>query len=594
MSNRYPGIFNQRYGGSSGGGGGGGVTSVNGDSGPAVVLDTDDIAQGVTNLYFSNELVDDRVAALLVAGTNITLSYNDVGNSLTVNAIPSGATTQVQYNNAGAFGASANFTWDNTNGNLRVDATGTNNFNYILGLSGFTNPYTGFPTGSNGFVGNVSVTGGGIAAGGFSNNTSVNPFIFDGYYTGTGDSTTVANVMFRAFKNNGSNVRTGIASTALAFQFRNNATSLISVLGDGKVGFGGIVAPTSAVHLQTAAGDFMNDHTGASNAGSYLLKNNSGHIALFGQTGSTFATSVWGVGGLTSGARAYIGTNTGDTPLEFGTNNRFGMILTGGTNQRLGIGLTAPNNKVEIDNTTANTSGLRFTRLTSASPTGSGGAIGVNASGDVVRVASGVTGAGGSDTQVQYNVGGAFAGATRAAIQSEILFIKPYNLTSIFPVGGVVKELVTPYTYAGGTGNPEMMFGVTIDGDTLRFTGDKLHFYASGFFKSTGSQMRIYLEYNSNIIWDSNNCPNVIQANYDGGWWFEGCILVSNSDEITTAGHLNTECDKGFPVKNGRTVLPSAGLTGTNNLRLYGYSTADAVGDLGLDICYYEFKPSTQ
>src|SRR5262249_17259419 len=33
-----------------------------------------------------NEAVDDRVAALLVAGTHITLTYNDVSNTLTVDA----------------------------------------------------------------------------------------------------------------------------------------------------------------------------------------------------------------------------------------------------------------------------------------------------------------------------------------------------------------------------------------------------------------------------------------------------------------------------------------------------------------------------
>lgn len=36
------------------------------------------------------EVIDDRVAALLVAGTNVTLSYNDAGNALTINATPGG------------------------------------------------------------------------------------------------------------------------------------------------------------------------------------------------------------------------------------------------------------------------------------------------------------------------------------------------------------------------------------------------------------------------------------------------------------------------------------------------------------------------
>lgn len=52
-------------------------------------FDTDDLAEGSTNLYFTNERVDDRVAALLAAGTGITLSYNDPANTLTItNASP--------------------------------------------------------------------------------------------------------------------------------------------------------------------------------------------------------------------------------------------------------------------------------------------------------------------------------------------------------------------------------------------------------------------------------------------------------------------------------------------------------------------------
>jgi hypothetical protein len=50
---------------------------------------TSDLAEG-TNLYFTNERVDDRVAALLVAGSNITLSYNDVANTLTISSFTNG------------------------------------------------------------------------------------------------------------------------------------------------------------------------------------------------------------------------------------------------------------------------------------------------------------------------------------------------------------------------------------------------------------------------------------------------------------------------------------------------------------------------
>lgn len=46
--------------------------------------DTDNLSEGSTNLYFTNERVDDRVAALFQAGTGITLTYDDAGNTLTI------------------------------------------------------------------------------------------------------------------------------------------------------------------------------------------------------------------------------------------------------------------------------------------------------------------------------------------------------------------------------------------------------------------------------------------------------------------------------------------------------------------------------
>ena len=45
---------------------------------------SDDITEGSTNRYFTNERVDDRVNSLLTAGSGITLTYNDAANTLTV------------------------------------------------------------------------------------------------------------------------------------------------------------------------------------------------------------------------------------------------------------------------------------------------------------------------------------------------------------------------------------------------------------------------------------------------------------------------------------------------------------------------------
>jgi len=46
--------------------------------------DTDAIPEGSTNLYFTDERVDDRVAALFVDGTGIQKTYDDVGNLLNI------------------------------------------------------------------------------------------------------------------------------------------------------------------------------------------------------------------------------------------------------------------------------------------------------------------------------------------------------------------------------------------------------------------------------------------------------------------------------------------------------------------------------
>lgn len=67
-------------------------------SGPAT---TTDLPEG-TNLYFTSERVDDRVASLIVAGNNITSTYDDNANTLTI-ASTASALDLVSYSFAGGF-----------------------------------------------------------------------------------------------------------------------------------------------------------------------------------------------------------------------------------------------------------------------------------------------------------------------------------------------------------------------------------------------------------------------------------------------------------------------------------------------------------
>ncbi|MFC3161189.1 hypothetical protein SAMN05443633_101262 [Chryseobacterium arachidis] len=74
--------------------------------------------------------------------------------------------------------------------------------------------------------------------------------------------------------------------------------------------------------------------------------------------------------------------NITGTPTAAQQLNDFVVTSTG----NVGVGTTAPNAKMEINSGTANTSGLRFTNLTSTTPISSGQTIGVDASGNVVTL----------------------------------------------------------------------------------------------------------------------------------------------------------------------------------------------------------------
>ena len=63
------------------------INGVSFNGGANITLDLDDIQEATvtpTNLFYTNERVDDRVSVLLVGGTGISKTYNDVADSLTL------------------------------------------------------------------------------------------------------------------------------------------------------------------------------------------------------------------------------------------------------------------------------------------------------------------------------------------------------------------------------------------------------------------------------------------------------------------------------------------------------------------------------
>lgn len=65
------------------------VTSVNGFTG-IVVLDSDDVAEGVTNLYFSDERAQDAVGAALTDTASIDFTYTDGAGTIEAAVLPAG------------------------------------------------------------------------------------------------------------------------------------------------------------------------------------------------------------------------------------------------------------------------------------------------------------------------------------------------------------------------------------------------------------------------------------------------------------------------------------------------------------------------
>ena len=53
--------------------------------------DTDALTEGSANLYYTDERVDDRINALVQAGTNVSVVYDDVANTFTINATATGS-----------------------------------------------------------------------------------------------------------------------------------------------------------------------------------------------------------------------------------------------------------------------------------------------------------------------------------------------------------------------------------------------------------------------------------------------------------------------------------------------------------------------
>ena len=91
-------------------------------------LSSDNITEGSINLFYNDERVDDRVAALISAGTGITSTYNDSGNLLTLDIGQAvGTTDNVTFNDVTVTGTLTSDDITSSSVTVSGDATITGN-----------------------------------------------------------------------------------------------------------------------------------------------------------------------------------------------------------------------------------------------------------------------------------------------------------------------------------------------------------------------------------------------------------------------------------------------------------------------------------
>tara|TARA_B100001057_G_scaffold501290_1_gene623303 strand:- start:6248 stop:8263 length:2016 start_codon:yes stop_codon:yes gene_type:complete len=90
--------------------------------GGSLTLDTDNISEGSSNLYYTNEKVDDRISALVQNGTGLTWTYDDNANSFT----PAVSLSSFDTDNLSE--GSTNKYFSNTLANSAIDARVTKTF----------------------------------------------------------------------------------------------------------------------------------------------------------------------------------------------------------------------------------------------------------------------------------------------------------------------------------------------------------------------------------------------------------------------------------------------------------------------------------
>ena len=203
----------------------------------------------------ANRIVTGTGADLPVpSNTSVTMQYDATaslwrvtGSSNAATSLPAGSNTQVQFNNAGAFGASSNFVWDNTNGRLGI---GTATPGTTFGIYGNTGGYTDEMTITNaGGLGISGVAPDVLTLATLGSNSSVYGWLNS---SGLIESQAANGLILSAYATGGITFQTGIRNTAMTINSSSNVGIGTTTPQNKLDTYGGIAVGTSYAGVDAA------------------------------------------------------------------------------------------------------------------------------------------------------------------------------------------------------------------------------------------------------------------------------------------------------------------------------------------------------
>ena len=346
--------------------------------------------------------------------------------------------------------------------------------------------------------------------------------------------------------------------------------------------FFGVGAGFEAINV--SGSNFFGSGAGGNTSGasySNLFGYEVGRANILGSIGSNniiIGTSI----SLPTGATNSI--NIGG--VLFGTNtNELGEVpsIIPSQTGKIGIGVVEPTNTLHIYSEAANTSGLRLERLTSSSPTSTGQAIGVDASGNVVTVEGG---GGSQDLQSVTDIGATTTNGITIDT-GDTYEIGLYAISSAVGIKGESRETYGVQGYSnsatGVYGNSDNGYGVqgysesgvAVYGNSQEQIGVQGNSYSgTAIFASSEYGTGLYAASESNVGVSAFSNSIGLEVNGNGTIAIEANLGNSNKGLVINSGTSSTgnfiELDKNGVDK--LTVNQAGELTATKLIKQGGTS----------------------